>query len=203
MVIAYIRVSTNKQDTKTQKLQILEYAANSKIIIDEIIEVEISSRKSQEKRKINEIKDKLQKGDSLIMTEISRLGRSMLEVMNLVLELHERGIRVIFVNQMEMSNLSSENPLSKLILSIYGYLAEAERTFISERTKAGLAKARQNGKTLGRPFNSFSSVYHANLDEIKELIEKEVGLRSIWKILGKKTTYENFYYFCQRHVLKK
>ncbi|EGM0445246.1 recombinase family protein, partial [Campylobacter coli] len=84
MNIAYIRVSTNKQELDSQKLEIMEYCHKNNIILDEILEVKISSTKSQEKRKIKDLKQRLQSGDLLIATELSRLGRSMLEIINLV-----------------------------------------------------------------------------------------------------------------------
>ncbi|EGD3590255.1 recombinase family protein, partial [Campylobacter coli] len=80
MNIAYIRVSTNKQELDSQKLEIMEYCHKNNIILDEILEVKISSTKSQEKRKIKDLKQRLQSGDLLIATELSRLGRSMLEI---------------------------------------------------------------------------------------------------------------------------
>ncbi|EAM0181961.1 recombinase family protein, partial [Campylobacter coli] len=76
MNIAYIRVSTNKQELDSQKLEIMEYCHKNNIILDEILEVKISSTKSQEKRKIKDLKQRLQSGDLLIATELSRLGRS-------------------------------------------------------------------------------------------------------------------------------
>ncbi|EAI0010714.1 recombinase family protein, partial [Campylobacter coli] len=82
MNIAYIRVSTNKQELDSQKLEIMEYCHKNNIILDEILEVKISSTKSQEKRKIKDLKQRLQSGDLLIATELSRLGRSMLEIIN-------------------------------------------------------------------------------------------------------------------------
>lgn len=144
MVIAYIRISTAKQDSEVQKLQIYEYCIKNKINIDEVMEVEMSSRKSLEKRRMNELKDKLNEGDLLICTELSRLGRSMLEVITLILELSEKGIQFAFLRQPELSSFN--NPSQKLLLSFYAYVSETERDFISQRTKAGLANARKNGK---------------------------------------------------------
>lgn len=144
MTIAYIRISSNKQDCEVQEMQILEYCQQHQITIDEIIKVEMSSKKSLEKRRINELENKLQKGDVLISVELSRLGRSMLEVMNLVVRLSEKGVQFVFLRQPELS--SFKNPASKLLLSFYAYMAETERDFISQRTKAGLVKAKQNGK---------------------------------------------------------
>ncbi|EAH6237294.1 recombinase family protein, partial [Campylobacter upsaliensis] len=144
MVLAYIRVSTNKQDIETQKYQILQYAFNEKLNIDEFVEVQQSSTKSPHKRRINELKSKVNKGDILIVYEISRLGRSMFETMNLILELSEQGVQFVFLKQPELSSFNSAH--SKLLLSFYTYMAEVEKDFISQRTKAGLEKARANGK---------------------------------------------------------
>ncbi|EIV6476752.1 recombinase family protein, partial [Campylobacter lari] len=196
MVIAYVRISTAKQDSEVQKLQIYEYCIKNKINIDEVMEVEMSSRKSLEKRRMNELKDKLNEGDLLICTELSRLGRSMLEVITLILELSEKGVQFVFLRQPELSSFN--NPSQKLLLSFYAYVSETERDFISQRTKAGLANARKNGKNIGRPTNSFNSMYDKDEDLIKELISKKITLRNIWKFLGEKGTYNNFHYFCKR-----
>lgn len=195
MVIAYIRISTAKQDSEVQKLQIYEYCIKNKINIDEVMEVEMSSRKSLEKRRMNELKDKLNESDLLICTELSRLGRSMLEVITLILELSEKGIQFVFLRQPELSSFN--NPSQKLLLSFYAYVSETERDFISQRTKAGLANARKNGKNIGRPVNSFNSMYDKDIDLIKELISKKITLRNIWKFLGEKGTYNNFHYFAK------
>lgn len=199
MVIAYIRISTAKQDSEVQKLQIYEYCIKNKINIDEVMEIEMSSRKSLEKRRMNELKDKLNEGDLLICTELSRLGRSMLEVITLILELSEKGIQFAFLRQPELSSFN--NPSQKLLLSFYAYVSETERDFISQRTKAGLANARKNGKNIGRPVNSFNSMYDKDTDLIKELISKKITLRNIWKFLGEKGTYNNFHYFCKSRKL--
>lgn len=96
MVVAYIRVSTNRQDLEVQKRQIINYSKEQRIKIDNFISIEISSKKSTEKRLIKDLKEKLKAGDLLITTEISRLGRNMLEVINLVLELHNKGVQICF-----------------------------------------------------------------------------------------------------------
>lgn len=197
MNIAYIRISSNKQDSASQKLQILEYCHQNKIFLDEIIEVEISSTKNIEKRRISELEKKLSRDSILITTELSRLGRSMIEVINLVIKLSEKGVQFIFLRQSELS--SFQNPASKLLLSFYAYMAETERDFISQRTKAGLAKAKANGKKLGRPFGSLSSIYDKDADKIKELVDKKLTLKSIWKLLydEKGKSYVSFSYWCR------
>ncbi|MCL9823213.1 recombinase family protein [Helicobacter colisuis] len=201
MTIAYIRVSTNKQDLNAQKLQIFEYCKSQNIVIDEVISLEISSTKSQEKRKIQELKSKLNAGDMLLVTEISRLGRNMLEIINIVLEFTKNGVKLCFLRQMELNNFN--NPAFKLILSIYAYLAEIERDFISQRTKAGLHNAKAKGKILGRPKNSFNSFYDKDIDKIKKLLESKHSIKEIWTILNynKTKSYVGFYCFCKNRKL--
>lgn len=195
MNLAYIRVSTNKQDTLTQKLQIQEYCYEKDIKIDNFIEIEQSSKKSQEIRKINELKDSLSNGDLLIAVELSRLGRSMLEVMNLVLDLSNKGIQMVFLRQPELSTFN--NAYAKLLLAIYAYIDETEREFISQRTKAGLDKARAVGKILGRPIGTYSSEYDKDIEIIKNLRNKGFSKRFIWKKLCYQKSYSNFMFFCK------
>lgn len=202
MNIAYIRVSTNKQELDSQKLEIMEYCHKNNIILDEILEVKISSTKSQEKRKIKDLKQKLKAGDLLIATELSRLGRSMLEIINLVLKFNSNNIKFLFLRQMELSNFN--NPASKLILSVYAYLAENERDLISQRTKAGLENARASGKKLGRPKGSLNSIYDKDIDKIQTLLDKDLSIKSIWKLLYKDDgkSYDGLLWFIKKRKLK-
>ena len=144
--LAYIRVSTDKQSLENQKHKILEYAYENKIKIDDFIQIEISSRKNQKDRLLDDVFLRLKDNDTLIVTELSRLGRNMLEILNLIERFNKSNIRLIFVNQPELS--TANNALSKLLLSIYGYFAETEREIISESTKQGLAVARAKGKYI-------------------------------------------------------
>lgn len=203
MNIAYIRVSTNKQELDSQKLEIMEYCHRNHIHLDEILEVQISSTKSQEKRKIKDLKQRLKSGDLLIATELSRLGRNMLEIIKLVLEFNANDIKFLFLRQMELSNFN--NPSSKLILSIYAYLAESERELISQRTKAGLANARIGGKKLGRPVGTLNSWFDKDVEKIQTLLDKQLPIKSIWKILyadsGK--SYDSLLWFVKKRKLKQ
>ena len=83
-IVAYLRASTNKQDLSHQKLEILEFARGKQLTIDDFIEVTISSRKTSKDRRIDELLAMLQEADTLIVTELSRLGRSTAEVITLV-----------------------------------------------------------------------------------------------------------------------
>ncbi len=187
MTIGYIRVSTDTQNLNNQKHKILEYAQTHKLMIDEFVELEISSKSDSKKRKIEEIFEKLQKDDILICTELSRLGRNMLEILNLIERFNDIGIKLIFVNQPELST-NQNNALGSLLLAIYGYFAQTEREIISERTKQGLAAAKAQGKQLGRPVGAKAKVRvldSYNL-EILEYLKMNLSQASILKIINSK-----------------
>jgi DNA invertase Pin-like site-specific DNA recombinase len=142
-VIGYLRVSTEKQDLEKQRHLILEYAHKEKLHITEFIEVEASSRKSSKERRIDYLRSKLKPDSVLIVAELSRLERSMIDCINLVMSITELGVEIKFIRQPEL-NLKGLH--GKLILAIFGYFAEAEREYIRLRTKQGLEAARASGK---------------------------------------------------------
>ena len=201
--IGYIRVSTEKQDWEKQQHLLLQHAQAHQLLIDEFISVESSSRRNTQERRIDELRSKLQTGDTLIVAELSRLGRNMLEVLNIINELSESGISLIFVRQPE---LSTTGPHTKLLLAIYSYFAEAEREFISMRTKQGLAAARAKGIKLGRPKGSKNRerVLDPYTDQIKSYLQMGLNLASIVKIVNNQLenpiTYNSFKYFVQHEA---
>jgi DNA invertase Pin-like site-specific DNA recombinase len=199
-VIGYIRVSTDKQDLDKQHHLLLDYAQKQNMRIKEFIEVEISSRKNAKERRIDELMAKLAAGDTLIVAELSRLGRNMLETLNIINQLSETGIKIIFVRQPELSTTGQHG---KLLLAIYSYFAETERDFISIRTKQGLAAARAKGKQLGRPKGSKNKerVLDPYKDEIKKYLKFGLNLAAIRKLINPQLeqplTYNSFKYFVQ------
>jgi DNA invertase Pin-like site-specific DNA recombinase len=196
--IGYIRVSTDKQDADSQRHLLLEYAHRHKLMIDDWVAVEISSRKNTKERRIDELLTRLKKGDTLLVAELSRLGRNMLETLNIIHALTENGVSIIFIRQPE---LSTTGPHTKLLLAIYSYFAESERDFISMRTKTGLAAARASGIRLGRPIGARSK--HRILDpykaQIVDYLKMGLNLTAIHKIinnqLAKPITYQTLKYF--------
>jgi len=103
MTIGYIRVSSEHQSTINQKHKILEYAQNKKIIIDDFIELEISSRKTQKERLLDQVFESLKDGDTFICTELSRLGRNMLEILNLIEKFNKNNINIILYLQINQN----------------------------------------------------------------------------------------------------
>lgn len=200
MIIGYVRVSTEQQSMSNQKHKLLEYAQNNKIIIDEFIELEISSKKDQKDRLLDEVFKKLKSGDTFMCTELSRLGRNMLEILNLIEKFNSADIKLIFTNQPELSTNKNE-ALSSLLLAIYGYFAQTEREIISQRTKQGLAAARASGKILGRPkgVKNKNRVLDPFKDEIKKYLEMGLMQTNILKIINsqleKKVSLTSLRYF--------
>jgi DNA invertase Pin-like site-specific DNA recombinase len=204
LTLGYIRVSTDEQDLSKQKHLLLEYAQQQHIIIDQFIEAEVSSRKTPKERRIEELLDLLETGDHLLVAELSRLGRNMLETLNIINALSERGIKITFVRQPELSTSGAHG---KLLLAIYSYFAEAERDYISLRTKQGLAAARAKGSVLGRPkgMKNKESKLKPFTEQILEYRRLGLSLNAIRllinPLLPKPATYNTFKYFV-KHLEK-
>ena len=207
-VIGYIRVSTERQDLEKQRHLLLEYAQKNRMLIDEFIEVEISSQSNRQERRIEELSEKLQAGGVLIVAELSRLGRNMFETLTIINELGKKGIKIIFVRQPELSTYGTH---SKLLLAIYSYFAEAEREYISLRTKQGLAAAKAKGKLLGRPKGSKNKkgrVLDPCRDQIKSYLAMGLTMNAVLKIINnqleKTISYNSLKYYIEHDTeLKK
>ena len=148
--VAYLRVSTRSQDLANQKLAILEFSQKRRFPIDQFIESRISSRNSPLERRIDEMLGTLEPGDRLLVSELSRLGRSLSQVIQIVETLVRRKIRFIAIKEgIEFDG--KQDLRTKVMIALFGLFAEVERDLISERTKEGLAAAKAKGKLLGRP----------------------------------------------------
>ena len=191
--LAYIRVSTDKQDLANQRLAILQYAHKHKLKVAEFIEAQVSSRKTTKERKIDFLLEKLVAGDTLIVSELSRLGRSLSYIILLVDELVKRNIQLIAIKENLIVD-GKQSMQNKITTALFGLFAEIERDLISERTKHGLAAARARGKLLGRPVGSFSiSKLDGKETEIKKLLQQKIPKASIAKIIGvSRTALLNF-----------
>jgi len=182
--IAYLRVSTDQQDLESQRYHVLKYGHEHKITIDEFIEVEMSSRKDASKRRISEMLTRLDKGDCLMVSELSRLGRSTAEVINTVNELIARGVRFISVKQ-HLDIVGKNDITSKVMITMFSLFAELERDLISERTKQALAAKKQRGIKLGRPKGSLGkSKLDDKKDQIAELLKYNVSKSAIARMCG-------------------
>ena len=169
-IIAYIRVSTDKQDFNNQKLILLEYSRNNNIKINEFVEAEVSSKKSTKERLIDKLLTQLKPYDTLLITELSRLGRSVGQVIQIVDELIQKNIRLISLKENIHINEKEKDISTTVMITMFSLFAEIERKLISQRTKEGIAGARAKGKKLGRPVSYTFSKLDPYRDEIMALL---------------------------------
>lgn len=182
-VIGYIRVSSNKQTLEHQHFEIEQYAKNQGLQIDTWVEEKISSRKALKNRKLGTLLDNLQENDILISCEISRLGRSLLEVMRILETCLSKNCQVWTLKE----NYRLGNDIqSKVLAFAFGLAAEIERNLISQRTKSSLANLKASGKKLGRPLAAESQKLKLskNTRKIKNLLAKGISKSQIARILG-------------------
>ena len=183
MIYAYIRVSSDKQSVENQRFEILKYADAHKLIIDEWVEETVSSKKKLSDRILGTTLDNLQASDILIVSELSRLGRNLMEVMSILHTCMERDVKVHTIKeQYELGN----NINSKVLAFAFSLSAEIERQLISQRTKEALARKKSEGVKLGRPKGSLSTVTKltGKEEQIKELLSKDISFAAIGRILG-------------------
>ena len=153
MKIGYIRVSTSKQDVENQKFEIIKYANANGFVIDKWVEETISGTKDASKRKLGAILQEAGKGDIIICTEISRLGRSLYLVMDILHICMSKEIGVWTTKE----NYKLGTDISSAILAFaFSLSASIERDLISQRTREALAKKKAEGKVLGRPKGALS-----------------------------------------------
>ena len=182
-VIGYIRVSSTKQTLEHQHFEIEQYAKNQGLQIDTWVEEKISSRKALKNRKLGTLLDNLQENDILISCEISRLGRSLLEVMRILETCLSKNCQVWTLKE----NYRLGNDIqSKVLAFAFGLAAEIERNLISQRTKSSLANLKASGKKLGRPLAAESQKLKLskNTRKIKNLLAKGISKSQIARILG-------------------
>ena len=182
-ILAYLRASTGKQDLSNQKLEILEFARKNNLKINEFIKITISSRKTNKQRRIDEMIGKIAESDTLIVTELSRLGRSTAEVISLINALIDQNIRVIIIKQ--NLDISKHDMNSKIIITLFSLFSELERDLVSLRTKEALAAKKKQGVKLGKPKGTIQkSKFDKDLAKIKELLEYGLSVRKIANVLG-------------------
>lgn len=149
MNYGYIRVSTDMQTTENQRSEILRYCTSNNIIINSFYNETISGTVEPEKRQLGKLLSTVSKGDTLIITELSRLGRSLMMILKTLEQLQTSGVTVIAIKNNFTFTPDPKDISSKVISFAFGLSAEIERNLISERTKMGLQRAKQEGKVIG------------------------------------------------------
>lgn len=148
MVYGYIRVSTDKQTTDNQRFEIEKFCADKKYAVESWIEETISGTKRIEERRLGKLLRKMVKNDILVVTELSRLGRNLMQIMSILHFCMEKNIMVMTTKEhYELGN----NINSQVLAFAFGLSAQIERNLISARTKEALARKKAEGVILGRP----------------------------------------------------
>ena len=183
MIYGYIRVSTDRQTVENQRFEINQFCEKQQIVVNKWIEETISGTKEVQERQLGKLLKRMKKGDVLICSELSRLGRNLLMIMGVLNECMNRNIQVWTIK--DNYRLGSDIN-SKVLAFAFGLSAEIERNLISQRTKEALARKKAEGVVLGRPKGSKSSKTKLTGMEkqIKELLDKKVSYSAIGRILG-------------------
>lgn len=177
-VIGYLRVSSLKQSIMHQKYEINQYALKNNHTIDRFVEETVSSRKPLKCRLLSTLLEEVSEHDLIIACEISRFGRSLLEVMDILNVCLTKGCRIVTIKE----NFQLGNDIQSKVLGFaFGLAAEIERQLISQRTKASLENIRASGKKLGRPFGAQNKKLKLSGCDIKirRLLAEGVSLSGI------------------------
>ncbi len=183
MIYGYIRVSSDKQTVENQRFEINNFCGRNYMKIDGWIEETISGTKSYTKRELGKLLNKVRKDDLIICAELSRLGRSLFMIMEILNICMNKECRVWTIKD---NYRLGEDIQSKVLAFAFGLSAEIERNLISQRTKEALARKKAEGVVLGRPKGKKTSpekhklYYKTTL--IRELLKENVSKRRIAKI---------------------
>lgn len=196
--VGYLRVSSDTQDIEKNKAEILVFANNKKL--GQVIWVEeiVSGKVSWRKRKIGGVISDLQAGDHLVVSELSRLGRSMLECMEILSVASQRQINIYAIKGNWQLDRSIQ---SKIIAMAFSMAAEIERELISQRTREALAVKKRQGVKLGRP----KGVGKSKLDKYRVEIEALLANGSTQRFIAHRyrTTETNLSRWLKRNELKR
>lgn len=182
MIYGYVRVSTDKQSLQNQEFEINNFCQMQQIKIDKWIAEMISGTKDFEKRKLGILLKKLKKDDILICSEISRLGRNLLQVMTILNFCIQKEIQVWTIKDNYRLGADIQ---SKVLAFAFSLSAEIERNLISQRTKEALSRIKASGRKLGRQFGSRNKkhILDGKEKDILKLINKGLPKKQIAKLM--------------------
>ena len=181
--IAYLRVSTGGQGLDQQKLAILEYARRHRTPVADFVAVHGAAGSRAQREQLLGLIDTLQPGDRFIVSELSRLGRSLPQILQIVERLIHKDIRLVALKE-SIRFEGKHTVQTKAMIALFGLFAEVERDLIAERTKEGLAAAKAKGTRLGRPKGALGKSRLAGKEaEIARLLQKKVSKASLARIV--------------------
>lgn len=184
MVYVYLRISTGRQTADTQRFQAERFCQERNITVDNWVCETVSGAKKAADRKLGKLVDDLQKGDTLIVTELSRLGRSFFNVMSTINTCIEKEVKII---ALKGNYELGDNIQSKVIVFAFSLAAEIERDMIRARTSQAIERKRAEGKTWGRQKGFKPNSYYKlseNMETIQEELEKNTPYTTISKLTG-------------------
>lgn len=181
MNYGYIRVSSDKQTVENQRFEILRFCEREQIKVDGWIEETVSGTKQYDKRQLGKLLNKVKDNDLIICSELSRLGRSLFMIMEILNQCMSKGCRVWRIKD---GYRLGDDIQSKVLAFAFGLSAEIERNLISQRTKEALARKKAEGVVLGRPKGRKSSKVKLSGKEeiVRELRAQKVTIKEIAKI---------------------
>lgn len=164
MIFAYLRVSTGKQTLANQQNEISKFTDSRNLQVDRWVTEIVSGKKSGRERKLGSLVRRMKKGDTLIVTELSRLSRTLTDIMAIVGELLKKEVRLYSTKD----RYSFDDTInSKVLCFAFGLVAEIERNLISMRTREALALRREQGIVLGRRKGSYTKLQQLIDDRVK------------------------------------
>jgi len=172
MIYGYIRVSTDRQTVENQRFELLNYAKLKHIVIETWVEETMTGKRKKTEGKFGVLLTQLSKGDMVIVSEISRLGRNLMEIMSILNDFMNKDIRIYTVKE---GYELGDNISSKILAFAFSLSAEIERQLISQRTKEALARKRAEGIILGRPKGKKATVYKLDIENEKILFFLKQG----------------------------
>jgi len=183
MVFAYIRVSTEKQSLENQRFALEEFAQKNGLVIDEWVCETVSGTKETRGRKLGGLFKRAKKGDTIIISEISRLGRNVFIIMEALGACNKKGCHVLSVK--EDFRLGTDTVCTVLLFA-FSLAAQIERNLISQRTREALARRKAEGKHLGRKHGFAPAMrrLEARRDEVLALLEGGATRRGAAKKAG-------------------
>lgn len=183
MVVGYIRVSTEKQHPKNQQDEIQRYAEQNGIMVDLWISEVVSGKKQASGRKLGRTIAKMKKGDTLVVSEVSRLSRTLTDIMSIMGRCLKKGINIHTVKEQYRFDNSIN---SKILCFAFGLVAEIERNLISLRTKEALALRKSEGVILGRRkgFAPKIALLKSNESQIRNMLAEGATTATICRKYG-------------------
>lgn len=182
-IVAYLRVSTNKQDLGSQWMTLEAWAKSRKISIDErIVEEEPVSGKEDERPKFQELWKRVREKriGTIVVAELSRLSRKMRTLVNFLYDCLENNVMIVSIREGWLEEAMRNDIVRPIIIAVFATLYELERKMISERTRAGMARAKARGKHVGHPYK----LSQREVRELVKLYEEGVPIKRIAERLG-------------------